>query len=178
MTVPVTARLLFLVPALVGVALLCGIQGADAQPKPEPLASNANWAAHSFVTDGNKVCYMYAKPASSKGNYKRRGEPNVMVTRRQGSRTTEEVSVTSGYPYPAKKPVRVTIDGRRFSFDVTQDEHAWVSEESLDATVVKAMIRGRALTVRGTSLKGTYSEDTYSLIGFTKIRDAIVRACP
>ena len=31
-----------------------------------------------------------------------------------------------------------------------------------------AMVRGRELTVRGTSLKGTYSEDTYSLIGFTK----------
>ena len=68
---------------------------------------------------------MYAKPANSKGNYKRRGAPNVMVTRRQGSRTTEEVSVTSGYPYPAKKAVKVSIDGRRFNFDVTQDEHAW-----------------------------------------------------
>ena len=170
-------------PALLFAAFLCvpllaGPQGADAQVKPEPLAENANWKSHSYVSDGSKVCYMHAKPQKSAGNFKRRGAPNIMVTRRQGSRTTEEVSVTSGYPYPDSKPVRVTIDGRRFNFDLTHEEHAWVSDEQEDATVVKAMIRGRELKVRGVSLKDTYSEDTYSLIGFTKIHDAIVRACP
>ena len=170
------------IPALLFAAILCvsllvGPQGADAQAKPEPLAENANWRAHSYVRDGTKVCYMHAKPAKSKGNYKRRGAPNVMVTRRQGARTTEEVSVTSGYPYPEGKPVKVTIDGRQFNFDLTHGEHAWVSDEEADATVVKAMIRGREFKVRGVSLKNTYSEDSYSLIGFTKIHDAIVRAC-
>ena len=164
--------------AFLCVPLLAGPQGADAQVKPEPLAENSNWKSHSYVSDGSKVCYMHAKPQKSAGNYKRRGAPNIMVTRRQGSRTTEEVSVTSGYPYPDGKPVRVTIDGRRFKFDLTHEEHAWVSDEQEDATVVKAMIRGRELKVRGVSLKETYSEDTYSLIGFTKIHDAIVRACP
>ena len=171
-----TPALLF--SAVLCVSLLVGPQGADAQVKPEPLAENANWKAHSYVRDGNKVCYMHAKPAKSKGNYKRRGAPNVMVTRRQGARTTEEVSVTSGYPYPEGKAVKVTIDGRQFNFDLTHGEHAWVSDEEADARVVKAMIRGRGMMVRGVSLKNTYSEDSYSLIGFTKIHDAIVRACP
>ena len=167
-------------PALVFAAFLCiallaGAERSHAQVKPEPLADNANWKSHTYVSDGSKVCYMHAKPAS---NYKRRGAPNIMVTRRQGSRTTEEVSVTSGYPYPEGKPVKVTIDGRRYNFDLTHEEHAWVSDEEDDATVVKAMIRGRELKVRGVSLKNTFSEDTYSLIGFTKIHDAISRACP
>ncbi len=170
-------------PALVFAAFLCiallvGAQQGHAQVKPEPLADNANWKSHTYVSDGSKVCYMHAKPAKSTGNYKRRGAPNIMVTRRQGSRTTEEVSVTSGYPYPEGKPVKVTIDGRRYNFDLTHGEHAWVSDEEDDATVVKAMIRGRELKVRGVSLKNTFSEDTYSLIGFTKIHDAISRACP
>ncbi len=167
-----------LLSAVLCVSLLAGSQTADAQAKPEPLAENANWKAHSYVRDGNKVCYMHAKPAKSKGNYKRRGAPNVMVTRRQGARTTEEVSVTSGYPYPEGKAVKVTIDGRQYNFDLTHGEHAWVSDEEADAKVVKAMIRGRGMTVRGVSLKNTYSEDSYSLIGFTKIHDAIARACP
>ena len=172
------ARVAFLFPALLAASLLFGLQSADAQVKPEPLAENANWRAHSYMRDGTKVCYMHAKPAKSKGNYKRRGAPNIMVTRRQGSRTTEEVSVTSGYPYPEGKAVKVTIDGRQFNFDLTHGEHAWVSDEAADATVVKAMIRGREMKVRGVSLKNTYSEDSYSLIGFTKIHDAIIRACP
>ena len=171
------ARVAFLFPALLAASLLFGLQSADAQVKPEPLAENANWRAHSYMRDGTKVCYMHAKPAKSKGNYKRRGAPNVMVTRRQGSRTTEEVSVTSGYPYPEGKAVKVIIDGRQFNFDLTHGEHAWVSDEAADATVVKAMIRGREMKVRGVSLKNTYSEDSYSLIGFTKIHDAIIRAC-
>ena len=171
------ARVAFLFPALLAASLLFGLQSADAQVKPEPLAENANWRAHSYMRDGTKVCYMHAKPAKSKGNYKRRGAPNIMVTRRQGSRTTEEVSVTSGYPYPEGKAVKVTIDGRQFNFDLTHGEHAWVSDEAADATVVKAMIRGREMKVRGVSLKNTYSEDSYSLIGFTKIHDAIIRAC-
>ena len=177
-----------LVLAFLCISLLAGPQEAGAQVKPEPLAENSNWKSHSYVSDGSKVCYMHAKPAKSTGNWTRRGAPNVMVTRRQGSRTTEEVSVTSGYPYKEKeekplqdkeeKPVQVTIDGRKFIFDLTHGEHAWVSEESADSTVVKAMIRGRELKVRGVSRKDTYSEDSYSLIGFTKIHDAIVRACP
>ena len=100
------AKTAFLVPALLCAALLAGPQGADAQVKPEPLASNATWKAHSFVRDGSRVCYMHAKPANSKGNFKRRGAPNVMVTRRQGSRTTEEVSVTSDTPIPMGRPSR------------------------------------------------------------------------
>ena len=164
--------------AFLCIALLAGAEQGHAQVKPEPLAENANWKSHTYVSDGSKVCYMHAKPAKSTGNYKRRGAPNLMVTRRQGSRTTEEVSVTSGYPYPEGKAVKVTIDGRRYNFDLTHGEHAWVSDEEDDATVVKAMIRGRELKVRGVSLKDTFSEDTYSLIGFTKIHDAIIRACP
>ena len=53
-----------------------------------------------------------------------------------------------------------------------------MNDEEGDAAIVKAMIRGREMKVRGVSLKNTYSEDAYSLIGFTKIHDAIVRACP
>ena len=174
----ITARTAFLFPALLCASLLADPQWAAAQVKPEPLASNENWKAHSFVRDGNKVCYMHAKPAKSKGTFKRRGVPNIMVTRRQGSRTTEEVSVTSGYPYPEGKAVGVTVDGRRFDFNLTHGEHAWMDDEAGDADVVKAMVRGRELMVRGVSLKNTYSEDRYSLIGFTKIHDALIRACP
>ena len=73
-----------LVLAFLCISLLAGPQEADAQVKPEPLAENSNWKSHSYVSDGSKVCYMHAKPAKSTGNYKRRGTPNIMVTRRRG----------------------------------------------------------------------------------------------
>ena len=175
---PVAATPKLLFSAVLCLSLLAGLQGTDAQETREPLAENANWSAHGLVRDGNKICYMYAHPSKSKGDYKRRGVPNVMVALRQGARTTQEVSVTSGYPYPKGKAVKVTIDGRQFNFDLIHREHAWVRDEGADITVVRAMIRGRDMKVRGVSLKNTYSEDSYSLMGFTEIYDAIVEACP
>ena len=47
-----------------------------------------------------------------------------------------------------------------------------------DATIVRSMVKGLALSVRGTSKKGTFSLDTYSLRGFSAARKAIVKACP
>ena len=171
-------------PALVFAAFLCiallaGAERSHAQVKPEPLADNANWKSHTYVSDGSKVCYMHAKPAKSTGNYKRRGAPNIMVTRRQGSRTTEEVSVTSGYPYPEGKPVKVTIDGRRYNFDLTHEEHAWVRRRGGRRHRRQGHDpRPRAEGARGCRSRTPSPRDTYSLIGFTKIHDAISRACP
>ena len=174
----IVARTALFFPLLFCACLAIGPQGAAAQTLPEFLAENGAWKAYTFAEDGNGVCYMYTEPTATDGNYKRRGDPNAMVTRRQGSKTTEEVSVTSGYPYQPGKPVRVNIDGRAYGFDLIQGEHAWVNDAATDATLVKAMARGAKMTVRGVSRKGTYSLDTYSLMGFTKTRRAIADACP
>ena len=167
-----------LLPALCCASLLLAPHAAPAQTLPEQLAENGAWKAYTYVENGSTVCYMYTEPAKEEGNYTRRGEPNVMVTRRKASRTTEEVSVTSGYPYRKDKPVRVEIDGNAFEFDLIHEEHAWASDAGADAKLVKAMIRGAKMTVRGVSQKGTYSLDSYSLMGFSKTRDAIVQTCP
>lgn len=167
-----------LLPALCCASLLLAPHAAPAQTLPEQLAENGAWKAYTYVENGSTVCYMYTEPAKEEGNYTRRGEPNVMVTRRKASRTTEEVSVTSGYPYRKGEPVRVKIDGGAFEFDLIHEEHAWASDAGADAKLVKAMIRGAKMTVRGVSQKGTYSLDSYSLMGFSKTRDAIVQTCP
>jgi hypothetical protein len=39
------------------------------------------------------------------------------------------------------------------------------------------MKRGTDMTVRGTSVKNTYSLDTYSLLGFTAAYKAMIDAC-
>lgn len=178
MTERPAARTLLLLPALCCACLLLAPRAAPAQTLPEHLAENGAWKAYTYVEGGTTVCYMYTEPAKKEGNYTRRGEPNAMVTRRRASGTTEEVSVTSGYPYRKGEPVRVKIDGRAFEFDLIHEEHAWASDAGADAKLVKAMVRGAKMTVRGVSQKGTYSLDSYSLTGFSKTRDAIVQACP
>ncbi|MBT3927080.1 MAG: hypothetical protein HOM52_18325 [Rhodospirillaceae bacterium] len=149
----------------------------DAEAQTE-LSKSGAWKAYTYSEGGKLTCYMYSQPTKKEGNYKKRGDPHAMVTRRRGSKVVEEVSITSGYPYKDKTPIKVKIDGRGFKFGIVQEEHVWADDAAEDKKIVKAMIRGNKLTVRGTSRKDTYSLDSYSLKGFSKTHKAIVKACP
>lgn len=165
--------------ALFALVLLAGgfavSGGAEAQTE---LSKSGAWKAYTYSEGGKLTCYMYSQPTKKEGNYKKRGDPHAMVTRRRGSKVVEEVSITSGYPYKDKTPIKVKIDGRAFKFGIVQEEHVWADNAAEDKKIVKAMIRGNKLTVRGTSRKDTYSLDSYSLKGFSKTHKAIVKACP
>ena len=59
----------------------------------------------------------------------------------------------------------------------TRGEHAWTKSEDADQALITAMKRGADMTVRGTSVRNTFSLDTYSLLGFTAAYDAMIEAC-
>jgi hypothetical protein len=159
-------------------ALILAAGPAVGASEPEKLSASGNWTAYVYKEGGKTICYMFSQPIKQEGNFKKRGDPRVMVTRRKGSEVVEEVSVTSGYPYKDQTKVKLQIDGSNITFGIVQEEHAWADDPKADASTVNAMRRGNKLTVRGTSRLDTYSLDTYSLKGFTKIHKAIVKACP
>ena len=165
--------------ALFALILLAGgFAVAGEASAQSALSESGAWKAYTYKEGGKLTCYMYSQPAKKEGNYTKRGDPHAMVTRRRGSKVVEEVSITSGYPYKYTTPLKVQIDGRGFKFGIVQEEHAWADDAAEDERIVKAMIRGNKLTVRGTSRKGTYSLDSYSLKGFSKTHKAIIKACP
>jgi hypothetical protein len=131
---------------------------------------------YAFTEDGEKICYMASEPTKQEGNYTRRGNPAILVTRRPSPRVVDEVSVQPGYSYLEDSEVDVTIGDRKFSL-FTRGEHAWTTSEEEDQALINAMKRGNDMTVRGTSTKQTYSLDTYSLLGFTAGYEAMVGAC-
>jgi hypothetical protein len=64
------------------------------------------------------------------------------------------------------------------SFELfTQGDGAWAKDKQADDALVKAMIKGLDMVVKGTSSRGTETIDTYSLSGFTKAYEAIGKAC-
>ena len=60
----------------------------------------------------------------------------------------------------------------------TDKDSAWVETPSQEADLIAAMRKGKAMTVEGTSRRGTVSTDTYSLSGVTAALDAIAKECP
>ena len=160
--------------AVFAFALVVVFDGnADVQ---QQIFKKNDWESYKYKENGTSICYMFSLPKASTGNFKKRSEPNIMVTRRKSTKVTEEVSVTSGYPYKKGVAVKVTIDGKNISFDVVEKEHAWVNDGK-DKVVIKSMIKGNKLTVKGVSKKSTFSLDTYSLKGFTANYKSIVKAC-
>jgi hypothetical protein len=150
--------------------------GAVLAQTPEFLGTHRDWNVYAFTENGEKICYMASEPKKQEGNYTRRGNPAVLVTRRPGPKVVDEVSVQPGYSFLDGSEVNVTIGGEKFAL-FTRGEHAWTRSEEEDRALINAMKRGNEMTVRGTSTRETYSLDTYSLLGFTAGYDAMVGAC-
>ena len=179
MSVP--TRIATLGPLLI-VVLYVGAVGALAQdtgqkaPVPQFIGSHRDWNVYKFQDGDETICYMASEPKKQEGNYTRRGDPAVLVTRRPGPRLLVEVSVQPGYTYQDGSDVEVQIDRRKFML-FTRGEHAWAPSEKDDQNLINAMKRGVNMTVRGTSSRSTYSLDTYSLLGFTAGYEAMINAC-
>jgi invasion protein IalB len=163
-------------PTIIALLLSAVLSLAAAAQTPEFLGSHRDWNVYAFTEDSQKICYMASEPTKQEGDYTRRGNPAVLVTRRPGSPAVDEVSVQPGYTFREGSEVEVEIGGREFMM-FTRGEHAWTKSQDADQALINAMKRGSNMTVRGTSLKGTYSLDTYSLLGFTAGYEAMVNAC-
>jgi invasion protein IalB len=161
---------------IIALLLLPVLSLAAAAQTPEFLGSHRDWNVYAFTEDSQKICYMASEPTKQEGDYTRRGNPAVLVTRRPGSPAIDEVSVQPGYTFREGSEVEIEIGGRDFML-FTRGEHAWTKSQDADQALINAMKRGSNMTVRGTSLKGTYSLDTYSLLGFTAGYEAMVNAC-
>jgi hypothetical protein len=143
---------------------------------PQFLGTYRDWNVYAFTENGEKICYMASEPKKQEGNYSRRDNPAVLVTRRPSPKVVDEVSVQPGYSYLDASEVEVAIASNKFML-FTRGEHAWTKSEDADKALITAMKRGSDMTVRGTSVKNTFSLDTYSLLGFTAAYEAMTSAC-
>lgn len=127
-------------------------------------SAHTDWNVFSITQQGKKVCYIASSPKKQSGNFKHRSEPYLLVT--HVNATTDEASTSSGYPYKQGSEVAVSIGSGNYKF-FTKGELAWAYDGKQDANIIKAMKAGSTMTIKGTSGKGTYSQDSYSLKGFS-----------
>jgi hypothetical protein len=158
----------------IAAILLSMFVTADATHAQQLLETSGDWRIFSASVEGRTLCYAASVPTGKTGNYTKRGDPFLMVTGRSAS--TDEVSVAAGYPYKEGSEVTLTIDGTAFSL-FTKGERAWAFDGAQDDRMIAAMMRGNTLTAKGTSPRGTYSLDTYSLKGFTKAHQRMKALC-
>ena len=142
------------------------------------LGVERDWTALRSDNGDKRTCFISSEPKSSKGDYKKdnRGDVRVYVTHGPAQNITNEVSVKAGYNYKQQSIVKFNVDGKNFNM-FTYEGGAWAETPELEAKIVSAMKAGNKLLVSGTSSRGTDTEDTYSLFGFTAALKLIDKAC-
>jgi Invasion associated locus B (IalB) protein len=160
---------------------VCAAGPALAQ-SAERVAAHTDWSV--FVASDPKECYIVSPPTSSVARRDgqpaevQRGDVRLFVAFRPGENVSNEVSFTGGYPFREGSPVTLAIGADSFTLGPGSNdsgEWAW-TEPADDARAVAAMRRGSTARVTGTSTRGTETEDTFSLAGFTAaVEDAEAR---
>ena len=106
---------------------------------------------------------------------KNRGEFYILVYKNIGNPETV-VQIEAGYDYKIGPKINVKIDKGDYKFYTTKDlpTAAWTEE---DNKVIFAMKKGLELIVTGESSRGTVTNDTYSLQGFTASYNKLIEDC-
>ncbi len=163
-------------PFLAALVVAGATAGAARAQEPKIIDIFKDWQALTLVENGNKICYMANWPKKEEGKYTRRGETYTLVTHLPAEKSYGVVSITAGYQYKKGSEVEVVIGKKKFKL-FTEGDTAWAADDATDRALVAAMKRGSAMIVRGVSIRGTRTKDTYSLMGFTAAYKAISKAC-
>ncbi|MFE3836687.1 invasion associated locus B family protein [Pseudogemmobacter sonorensis] len=151
---------------------------AHAQESTNRVGTMTDW--NVFVEESpSKECWGVSKPKETLNTRDgqpasvRRGEILLFVTFRPGR--PGEISFTGGYPFASGSTVSVDVDGRQFQL-FTDGEWAWSGSAADDAALVAAMRAGTNAKLTARSGRGTQTDDTFSLRGFTAaMNDAAAR---
>ena len=121
-------------------------------------------------------CYIGSLPLKSDlPKSKKRGDNYILVYKIIGS-NENIVQIETGYKYNLDKDIVVKIDNTSFSFYSTEDssETAWTDD---DNKIIYAMKKGLELVLSGESSRGTITNDTYTLKGFTAAINKLNKDC-
>jgi invasion protein IalB len=162
-------------PAIAAFLILGAGGKALAQgDQPTLLGQYADWGAYTASPSGKKICFVLAKPKSSKTEPagRKRDQAYLFISTRPADNVHNEVSVTIGYPFKTSSDATAEIGATKFEM-YTQNDGAWIKNVAEEARMVETMRKGSELVIKGTSGRGTTSTDQFSLKG---LREALNRA--
>ena len=144
------------------------------------VATETAWSV--FVEDDPVECWGVSAPEKTvntrDGNVVavQRGDILLFVTFRPENSVSGEISFTGGYPFDNGSTVSLDVGGQTFEL-FTDGEWAWPASEEDDTGIVNAMKNGSDAVLTGRSSRGTRTEDTFSLMGFTAAIEEAGRRC-
>lgn len=143
---------------------------------PRLLASYDNWSAWTFQEGRTKVCYIYSDAVSKKPETLDHGRVGFSVRRHADGKVRTEAGFLAGYAF-APRAIEVKIDNQHFTM-IPRGKNAWLRREKREAEFVRALTKGRVMTVEAVSKRGNTTSYRFSLAGVTAAMRKARQSCP
>ena len=141
-----------------------------------PITLNALEVGKWSFKKADEYCYIGSLATETDlPSDKKRGDFYVLVYKNIGNSDTV-VQIEAGYSYKVPSDIIISIDKGEYKFYTTEElpTAAWTEK---DSKVIFAMKKGLELKVTGQSSRGTITNDTYTLNGFTAAHNKLINDC-
>ena len=167
--------------AAAGVSLATFATGSAAQDvSTNRVAAKTDWSV--FVEEDPNECWSVSAPKKTVNTRDgrvvavKRSDILLFVFYRPGAEVQGQVTFTGGYPFAKNSSVNLNISGTQFEL-FTDGEWAWPASKAEDTKIITAMKRGAEAVLTARSSRGTKTEDTFSLLGFTAAVEDAEKRC-
>ena len=166
-----------------GFAALLAASAAHAatdQGAPHRVAVKGGWSV--FQSASPTACWATSAPKSSVNTRNgkvaavNRGDIQLFVTFRQNGDPDGGLSFTGGYPFADKTAPVMAVGGQEYAF-ITQGEWAWPKIRASQSGLLDALKQGMEATITAYSVRGTKTEDTFTLQGLSAAIDEAKSTC-
>jgi len=135
-----------------------------------------DWETMVIKNDTQFVCFAQSKPVlqSPKKNPR---EARLFVSFRPNKKILDEISTTAGYEFNKNNLITAKSGKKKYKFDISQENFAWLADEKEEKKMIKTMKKGSRIMITGYNEEGAQTIDHYSLLGFTKAYGAAKKSC-
>jgi hypothetical protein len=160
-------------PKPVGAPAAAAAPGA---PGPRLLEKQGKWSVYVHDAPNDRVCFASSTPSSVEPKGAKRGPVYFYVATWRRDNVHAEVSVRLGYTIKSDVPPTITVGSESFELFARNDK-AFTRDPQEEKRLLEAMLKAPALTVRGTSAKGSATTDQYSLSGLAAAIKKVDQSC-
>ena len=135
-----------------------------------------DWESYILTQEGKKVCFTQSIPIVRAPKKIKRDPSRLFVSFRPSENIKNEISVTNGYEFKLKTPVKAK-SGKK-SYDLfSKGRFAWVVDNDDEIKLIKTMKKASRLMIIGNTNADEQTTDHYSMMGFTKAYNTAKKSC-
>lgn len=142
----------------------------------EPVDIFGEWSVFTTFQDGKTLCYAMAIPNNSKSNIENRGGSFVTIIKEKNTKNIE-FNVSVGYLINDDiGSIEVQIKNNKYPL-INFKDRAWAYSAEDDVNIINNLLNSAIFTIYSKSANDRYSVDIYSLNGFSKAYDKVIKLC-